>query len=475
MGSIGTGLDISSIVSQLVAAEAAPSLGRIQFREELINIELSGYAKLKSVVSGFAEETAKLLKPETFTTRTGSVDNTSIATVAVTDAAGAGNYDLTVTNLARPHKLASQAFADTTTTVGSGTITINFGQWDVGETAFTQDTSKTALTVDIAAGTDTLADIKTAINAANGAVRASIVNDGTGERLLLTSTTTGLKNGLEITVADNDLTDTDGAGLSQLAFTVGAKDGPDHPVTTQAAADALFVIDGLSVTSASNTVSTALEGATLTLKDTGNTKLGIDADPGAFKNQINAFVSRFNTMVLGIGELTGYDQETGSAGELQGEYAPRGILSTIRTLFLGETTVSSGKAYSLISLGFTTGEDGRLKVDDTKIDAALKDNYADMVEFFGATKTGLATRVDSFLDGFLGASGAFESRTDSLTGQLDRLAEDRRALDRRLAKVEKRYRREFSNLELVVASLQSSADFLDRQLASLSQVSTGRR
>ncbi len=467
MGSIGSGLDIGGIVSQLVAAEGAPALRRIDFREKMLNIELSGYSKLKSDVSGFRDQVTKLLKPQDLKARSGSVADTTIATVSVTDSATSGNYDLVVTDLAASQKLASKAFAAKTTVVGSGTLTINFGEWNAGETAFTADGSKTALTVVIDPAANTLTDVKDAINNANGAVRASIVNDGTGERLLLSSTSTGVTNGLEITVVDDDTNNTDGFGLSQLAFTVGAKGNPDNMATTQVAKDAAFTIDGLSITSESNTVTTALEGTTLTLKDVGTTTVNVSDDSAALKNQLNAFMARYNSMVMSITELTGYNADTGEAGLLQGDSAPRIILSTVRTAFLTSTTVSSGNTYSLTTLGYTTGADGKLKVDDTKIDAALKDNYSDMVEFFGDATAGLAKKLDDFLGSYVGSTGSFVSRADGLNAQLDRLKEDRSALGRRLEKVEKRYMREFTNLDIVMATLQSSADFLDSQLSSL--------
>src|SRR5262249_35928654 len=155
-----------------------------------------------------------------------------------------------VQTLAQAQTLASAtAYKSTATAVGSGTITIQFGTYSSG--AFTPSAERATQTITIAPGQSSISSVRDAINAANAGVSASIVNDGTGNRLVLASTASGTASALRVTVADDDGNNTDAAGLSALAFDASTG-GTSNLQEKIAAQDATFVVDGIPITKLQN-------------------------------------------------------------------------------------------------------------------------------------------------------------------------------------------------------------------------------
>lgn len=213
---IGSNLDVNSIVSQLMALERRP-LAALDRKEAGFQAQLTAYGTLKGALSSFQAAVKALAVPARFTASKASVADTTVLSASAGSGAAAGSYGIEVTALAQAHKLKTGAtFASTSETLGSGTLTIQFGAYSGG--AFTANADKAAVTVAIAAGQNSLAGVRDAINAANVGVTAGIVNDGSGNLLVLSSKDSGVANALKVTVADDDGNHTDAAGLSRLAY-----------------------------------------------------------------------------------------------------------------------------------------------------------------------------------------------------------------------------------------------------------------
>ncbi len=205
---IGSNLDVNSIVSQLMAVERHP-LSVLTTKETAFKAQLSAYGTVKSALASFQSALTSLTSGGNLGANTATAGDPSVLSATASSSAMAGSFNVEVTQLARQQKLASGQFANTTDVVGSGTITIQFGTFDATGNTFSPNAAKATKTISISPSNNTLGGIRDAINNAGAGVAASIVNDGTGNRLVITSTDSGQANSLRITTADDDGNNTD--------------------------------------------------------------------------------------------------------------------------------------------------------------------------------------------------------------------------------------------------------------------------
>ena len=380
---IGSGLDVSSIVSQLMALERRP-LTTLDTKEAKLQSQLTAYGSLKGALSSFQSAVAALANPAKFSAVTASLADTTAATVSASSAATAGSYAVEVQTLAQAHKLKSGTFATTATTVGSGTLTIQFGTYSGG--VFTLNPDKAAGTITIDSSKSSLAGVRDAINAANIGVSASIVNDGTGNRLVVASKDSGVANALKITVADDDLANTDNSGLSQLVHDA-ATGGTTNLTQTVAAQNAALVIDGIGISKASNTVTDAIEGVTLNLlkaNTPGTTTLNVTRDNAGIQGAVQSFVKTYNDLNKTITDLSKYDAANKRASTLTGDATIRSLQSQLRGLFNTSLSSAGGGLNTLSDIGIAFQKDGTLKLDASKLNTVLADSTKDVSTLFAA-------------------------------------------------------------------------------------------
>lgn len=378
---IGSGLDINSLVTQLVAAERQPAESRLDRQEGMLQAKLSAFGTFKSALSSFQDALENLTTPSAFQTRSATSGNEQLFTASASSVATAGTYDIMVSKLAQAHSLASATKTATTDTVGTGTITVRFGAWayDPGTgvpTGFTLNADKAEATITIDGTNNSLQGVRDAINNANIGVTASIINDGTGYRLVTTSKDSGADNAMEITVSSAD-------GLDGfLSYNMGAL----NLTETAQGINAQLKINGLPVTSETNTVSGAIEGVTLNLKSesTSPAMLTIAQDKSSVTKAVNGVVTAFNSLMDTIDSLSSYDAETQSGDILMGESTLRNIESSIRQEMSGAVASLTGPFTSLADIGITTQLDGKLKLDDTKLQSALDNHFDDVAGLFAA-------------------------------------------------------------------------------------------
>lgn len=389
---IGSGLDIESLVTQLISAERSPVETRLVARESALTAELSGFGSLKSALSTFQDSISNLNKLSSFGQRTTTSSNTDAVVASANSTAASGSYSLSVSQLASSHSLASTGYASTSDVVGTGTLTIRFGSTnytspDPGPESydgFTVNPEKGTATITIDSDNNTLTGVRDAINGAKIGVTAVIVNDESGYRLLIGSDDGGEKNSLEISVTDTgDNDDLDSAGLSALSFNGSAT----NLAQTVAARDALFTVNGLSIRSSDNRASGVIEGLDITLKDVTGTSpvtVTVAQDRQAVKSAIQSFVSGYNNYISTVNSLTAYDPETGVAGPLQGDFSARSIASQVRRAITDSAEGFGGSFSSLSELGITTDGDGKLAINSSRFDAALENAFDDIVGVFAA-------------------------------------------------------------------------------------------
>ncbi len=411
---IGSGLDVRGLIDQLVTAEQQPVVNRLNTQEGTFTAQISAYGNLRGAVADFQSVVNGLSDASAFQKLSANSSSPDVLTATADRRAATGRYDITVSSLAQAQSLATAGSYETSaSTVGSGQLTIRFGTVttdpDGVVSVFSQDTSKSTETITIDAGASSLADVRDAINGAGIGISASIVNDGSGQRLVLKSDQTGDANAFVIDVADDDGNDTDASGLSQLAFDAGAA----NLVQTRAAGDAALTIDGLPVSSATNTLTDAIEGVSLTLTaaDPETTvTLDVSRNVGAVRKSITDFVSAYNDLRNQINSLTKYDAKTGERGPLVGDTAVRSIETALRSALSQRVGGLSGEVTTLADIGVTTERDGTLTLDSGALDSALSDHFDDVGALFAPL--GLSSSDAVQLDGHTTRTAAGEYLID---------------------------------------------------------------
>ncbi len=400
----GTNLDVNTLVSQLMQAERAP-LAAIQKAQSGFQSKISAYGRMQSALSSLGDAAKKLDLPATFQAASARVSDATVLGASATAGAAAGTYSIEVQALAQSQKLSSAAFAATDSVVGTGSLRIQLGTYASGPNTFTANPDKAALDITIDAGNNTLAGVRDAINSAAGGVRASIINDGSGFRLALTSIDGGVANSLRITTVDGDGSNTNASGLSNLAYDPVAVIGSGRNLTqNQAAQDALLFIDGVRVVKSSNTVSDAIDGLTLNLAkiNTGSTvSVTVAADADAMKSALDGFVNAYNAFNTTSRQLTFYDAGNRTAGALQGDATARAVQASVRGILTSAAGGVGGGLTLLSQVGLALQSDGALAFDTAKFQKAVDSNSADLAALFTTTGKSSDSRVQ-----FLGAAAA---------------------------------------------------------------------
>jgi len=463
---LGSGLDVRSIVNQLVALERRP-IEKVQAEKKSVETKLSSFGLLQSYTVNIRDAAGKLASASTWAKSTASSsDDTQVAATAGSSAA-AGAYSVEVSQLARAQGLASTSFASKTTSVGAGMLTIQLGAWSAGvPPSFTAkpSTSPTTITIsNLPAGSDSLESVRDSINAADAGVTASIVNDGAGFRLVMRSNATGEENAVKITASGDP-------SLSDLAYS------PDEPSPggmgqTVSARNALATINGLSISSPSNTLDGTVAGLTLTLKKvtTSPVEVTVAKDTASMRTAVDDFVKAYNALNDYITDQTKYDPNTKVAGKLQGDSAVRSLQSQLRTL-----TQSASGASSLLtrlsSAGIETQRDGSLLVNTTKFNAALADPTVVAAAFSndeaGEANDGFGVRFRSLTTTLTGTGGLLDSRSEGLRNQIKRQEDQIARLEDRVASTEARLLRQYNALDSNIGKLNSLGSYVNQQVTA---------
>ncbi|MDP2903888.1 MAG: flagellar filament capping protein FliD [Methylovulum sp.] len=378
---LGSGLDVSGIVTKLVAAERLAVDTRNTKKEADDNAKITAFGNFKNALSDFKSSLSALSKTSSFQKISSDSSDSTVITASALSVADVASYQMEVKNMAQSHALASAAYADPTAVVGTGSLTINFGTttYDASTKVyggFTQNPAKSSLSLTIDSSNNTLTGIRDAINNAKAGVTASVLNDGTGNRLVFKSTDSGVKNSLQIKV-----TETGAPGLSDLAF-----DGSNPKMMqTRAAEDALVNINGLDVSSSSNTVSGALKGVTFSLLQAQISKtvtVNVTRNNADLNTAISGFVEKYNALITTVNSVSNYDPATKTAGVLLGESVVQNGMSQIRSALTNVVDGTSSSLRTLSDVGISLQKDGTLKFDSAKFSTAQSSDIDGVAALF---------------------------------------------------------------------------------------------
>jgi flagellar hook-associated protein 2 len=461
---VGSGLDIKGLVSQLMAVEQQP-LTQLATQEAKYQAKLSSLGAIKGALASL-QSAAQALATASTASYSASVSDSSVLSATAGSSAVAGNYSVSVdgSKLAQGQKLVAPGKASTSAAIGTGastTLTITLGTITGGPPVsgqyanadFTADPARTPVSLTIDAGNNTLAGIRDAINAANAGVSASIINDGGGlpYHLALTSNDTGAASSMKLSVSG----DADIGAL--LGYDPHA--APQTFSETQSAQNAQFTVDGVAITSATNTVTDAIPGVSLTLANRpgiNTVTVALARTGGSLNSALGSLVSAYNAANAAI---TG---ATAKGAVMQGEGGVVSLQRQIRAI-LGGTQPTGGAYTTLSQLGVGFQADGSLKLDSLKLGAALSANIGAVSSLAAA----IGAALKSAADGMLGAAGPITSKTDSINRSITDIGARRAHLQDRLAAVQARYQKQFSGLETLISSMNKTSQYLTQQLASL--------
>lgn len=468
----GSGLDIDGLVASLVAAERVPAESRLNAREASITSLSTSFTSAKSAVSDFESAANKLALATTFSQFTTSSSDTTKATISATSAASLGSYQLGVTNLASAQTLASGTFTATSDTLGTGTLTIALGTPSYTGSTYSSFSQTSSVDITIDSSNNTLAGVRDAINNAGAGVNASILKNGDDYQLLLVSEETGLSKSMSITVSDSEGGDADDSGLSRLAFNSSGSQLTQYA----AGANANFSINGLAVSSASNTVTDVIDGVTLNLLSATSSAITIDVktDTDTIVADVQAFVDKYNAYASLFKDLTKYDATTGTAGALQGDSTARSVMSQIRSELGQSVTGLSGSYTSLADVGISIDKSGVMTFTESTFKTAFAAAPTEVTGVFASTTVsgtaveGVAEKLETLMEGFLvSTTGIFDSRINSLSTQLTAISDDRTDLARRMQSLEDRYFAQLNAMDSLLAEIETTGNFLTQQFEAM--------
>lgn len=439
-GGIGSGLDVQSIVSQLMAIERQP-LQRLQFKQSQLEAQISAYGQLTSALSTFQSAMDDLGSLDALKVFTSNSSNADVIDITPSSSANLGTFDVEVVRLAEHHKMSSVETLNTDTFGGKNNdaLTIQVG-----------DDAADIITVDLSTA-KTLSEIRTAINddISNPGVSATIINgDGGNQKLILTANDSGSASSLSLSKSGK-------IQLNDFGFQTLNDIGGDTSFL-----DAEVVVDGYTITRSSNNISDVISGVTLNLvsADPGNAHtLQINRDLEKVEESVQTFADAFNDLRTSFKSLRN--------GQLE---ADNSLLSMERSMLSVLNSPATSGIFSVLSeVGLSMQKDGNMTLSTSDLQTALQTDFEGVAQLFAADTQGFANRFSSFADNWLGSGGMLAARTDGLESRIDNLVDRQIAFERRLETVESRYLKQFSALDSLVGQLQGTSQFLTSQLSQL--------
>jgi len=414
----GSGLDIESIISQLMVLEQQP-LDQLNQDIADLDAELSDIGRLKSGVDSLAEVAERLGDDSEFGAWESSSSDEDVLTVSSADGRTSENHRVEVTALAVAHRVVSDPYDSALAELTPGDFT--FGS---GEESFT---------ISLESGENTLSDLRRLINESidNTTIQASILNVDDGSRLVLTALNAGTENQISAPALFSELTE---------------------------ASDAEFTINGLPVTAATNTITDAVPGLTIDLFATGSANIASTQNTEAVKELLEEFAASYNALRATMTSL--------AAGSLQGDSITRRIETSIRDQFFSSIDIGDGNEYSMFDYGFTFDETGVLSVDETRMNESIASNLGRMVSVFTSVDSGFSSQMVTMLEQFTDVDGFFDIREEAIAARENALDDQIDRFEYRLEQTEARYRRQFGAMDALVSQLQSNGDFLLQSLSA---------
>jgi len=405
---IGTTLPISAILAGLLNIDSIP-LVNLQNQVTGIQTEISAYSQLSLALSTFQDAVQQLTLPTEFGTVTATSSNTSVLSATAVSGAALGNESIDVTALAQAQSIATAGQASQSTSLATGTssstVTFSFGTENAATStspaSFTANPALAGGSITIDSSNDTLAGIRDTINNANLGVTAQIVNNGSTSQLVITSAS-GASQAVHISVTGD-------SGISSLLTYPPATGTTNGPTETEQGQDAALTINGVNVTSPTNSITSSIPDLSLTLTATGTTTLTVAQDNSSTQKNIDSFVSAYNVLQTEISSLTAFNAGTGGTnGPLIGDSTTLNVQSSLQNILASALTgTGSGGLTTLAGVGVTLNSDGTLTVADSVLTAALAANPAAITSLFATSGTSASANLTYLVAGSAAQQGSY--------------------------------------------------------------------
>jgi len=393
---INSNLDTQDIINKMVSLEARP-MDLVEAKKQIEQQKLSSFQELKnrlqtfkSVVNTLNTESRFIVNKSIFSNNSSS-DSNKVVDITTTSSASSGTYSLTVKNLASESKIISEGYATTTTALETGYVKVTVG------------TASATITID--STNNTLDGLRLAVNNLGFDVKAAFLNDGNATnpvRLLVSGTQTGSSGAVT---------------MSWLHNTFYPKEGIDF-TTTQTAKDASLVVDGVSISKSSNTVTDVINGTALKLQSAGSGTITLSTDTDAITTKVSDFVDEYNEVTTYLNEQLAIDSDTNQTGVLFGNFAVQNLQTILRSSISSEVAGASGNFKYLSQIGITTQSDGTLIIDTNDLSDALTEDIQNVSQLFssrGSTTNSSVTFVGYTRDT---VAGTYDVQISNETTQL---------------------------------------------------------
>jgi len=442
---LGSGLDVTSIVTQLMKLEQQP-LVALQQRAQQYDTQISAYGQLQSALSTFQGAMRGLNDVSDFKKFTATASDESVLSAQASTSAAAGKYNIQVDRLAQAHSMATAAQGSTAVFGGQAGDALNVS---IDTFSFSIDLS----------GGMTLDQLKTAIDDApdNPGVRAQLVNldsSGTTQRLALVSPATGYVHRMQLT----------GSGavdpLATFGFTTTNSSG-GVPMTDLTQLDAALTVDGIGVTREENTITNLVPGVTLNLhsaKPGNSLTLDVARDTAAISEKVQAFAGAYNTLME--------TAKTLGNGDLQGDSSIRMLQNQVRGVLNGG--VQAGTFTHLSQVGLSLDKHGTMQFDSTGLKRALDTDSDSVAQVFAGDGTGYAYKFNDMVDNLLGYRGLVQSRVTGLQQSKRTNEQDQLDMQGRLDRIQQGYYKQYTVLDTLVSQMTNTSNYLSQQLSALS-------
>lgn len=456
-GGLITGLDVNALVEGLAKAESR-QIEVLQGQKVRYQAQGAVFTALVGALGGLKSAAQGLSLGSDFSKRAASSNNPTTVSASADATAQLGTSTIVVDTLAKAQSVrtTSTAFTSTTSnTLGTGTLTITVGG--------------TTTNVTIDPTNNTLDGLKSAINGSGAAVTASIVNVGTSAspeyRLTVQSKNTGVANAVTV-----------GGTLAG-----GLDPFPGGGAVAQAAADAVFSVDGQTLTRSSNTISDVTPGVTYTLLKEGDhngvvdladaaatASVTISTDSSTIKSSIKQLVDSYNAVNKIVNQQFTLDPNSKRQGSLAGDASLRGVMSRLRNEISAPGGVGVGVKYAS-DIGIKFQKDGSLTLDEAKLASVLASDPTGVSNLFTIVQNGIGKRIPDAVDDFASSvDGALIFRQKGIQTSIERIDKKVASEEIRIASLQERLFKQFSVLEQTVSQLKSQGDYLSQNLAGLS-------
>ncbi len=450
---VSSGINYDNLISGLMQLQRQP-ITRLQSKQSACNQKISVYNQISSKLSALKSTADKLRTTSNFYAKTASVSDPTIMTATAGSSTAAGNYTIGVHSVAGKISLASEekevhsGVASTTTVINSS------GSGKVFQ--YTYAGTQRTLTVEEGATLEGLRDL---INndSGNPGVTAAIFYDGSNYRLSLTGNSTGSTKTISIDAG----TTLDGTGTVDFRSSTFTQ--------SKTASDAKFSIDGIDITSSSNTISDVISGVTLTLKkeSTSSVTVSITNDTSTISQNIQAFVNAYNDVVSYVSANSTYDSTTKKGGPLFGESTPKDIANRMRGLITSRVTGLPEDMRTFAQIGISTNRDGTLTLNSSTLNIKLSSDLEGVADIFTDSSSGIAKQAYDYIDNVTDTiDGAVTIRTKGLNSTVKDISDDIAKLEQRMDRIEQDLRRQFAGLESLLGGITAQGTFLTNQVTA---------